>query len=442
MKLRSLLAVAALATSFGASAQTWVSDSVTMGAGYANDVWYSMKNGQQKTNANGNWHLAFQMTPQGPYGNVSIFANHATTPASTKVYSLHMQASAKFASLTAADTAGKTGTQLYNADSSWNYGAFNQMPSNTPFDYSWGVYDLNSHYVNGDSLYLIKTDTGTSATTYKVWIKQYVSTPSDSVKWIFRIAQWDNTGDTTVTLHQKDYPNRLFAYYDAKSRTASDREPARNAWDVLFSRYISMIPTGPTTVAAYPVTGVMSNFGVNVAVAHNVNADTTHYQNYAFSNNMTAIGSDWKTFNMTTFTYDVDTARTYFVKSSNTNEYWQIQFTRFASASGKSVFRKRLVATIPTAINNVVNNSISNYYASPNPANNQVTLMVDTRDAAENTTLALVDMSGRVVMQQPVSINRGVNAFTVNTANIPTGMYLLALKGSNLMLTQKISIAH
>jgi hypothetical protein len=63
MKKR-LLSILSLLISQVAIAQTWVFDSVSTGASYANDVYYSMSNGTTKTVANNNWHIAFQMAPQ------------------------------------------------------------------------------------------------------------------------------------------------------------------------------------------------------------------------------------------------------------------------------------------------------------------------------------------------------------------------------------------
>src|ERR1700712_4302094 len=104
MKLRSLLSMAALAATFSASAQVWIKDSVDMNAGYVKDVYYSMQNGTQNTVSNTDWHLGFQMTPQGQYGNVSVIANHVQ--GGVKVFHLNKAGSVSWASLTAADTVG------------------------------------------------------------------------------------------------------------------------------------------------------------------------------------------------------------------------------------------------------------------------------------------------------------------------------------------------
>ena len=444
MKLRTLLASAALALTFSANAQTWVTDSAVMGAGYANDVYYSMKNGMQGTPvSNQNWHLAFNVVPQGPYGFVPVWANEATNSGVVAVYSLHLQASTHFASLSAADTTGRTGTPLYNSDTTWNVGAFNRENSPTdPYDFSWGEYDQspqNTHAINGDSLYLIRI--GTAGTPYKLWIKKYISvnTATDTIGWIFRIASFDNTTDRTITIHTADYPNRLFAYYNVLTNTLVNREPALTSWDILFTRYIAQVPYGPSTILPYPVTGVLSNFSTTVADVRGVKADTAHYQNYAFTRKLGEIGYDWVNFNMTTFMYQIDTTATFFVKTTNTNEYWQMQFTGFYSSRGTAVFRKRLITT--TAVANVTS-AVNAWYLVPNPATNNASLMIDAKAATDNARLVVTDLTGKMMQQATVSLHAGINAYSFITGSWPAGTYIVHVAGENLSIGGKLVVSH
>lgn len=442
MNFKVLLTGAVMALSFGASAQTWVTDSVTMNAGYANDVYYSLQNGTVATPVNGNWHLAFQMTPPGPYGNVSIVANHVQS--GVQVYNLHMAASTSFNTLQASDTVGKTAPsmQLYNADTNWNYGAFNRtVEAGNPYNYSWGTYDMNGgvHNVNGDSIYLLKVANMAGPVIYKLHIKQYMAFPADSIKWKFRIAKFDGTEDTSIIIRPADYPNKLFAYYNVTNRTVTDREPVKTTWDLMFGRYKGEVSQGGQT-AVSNLTGVLSNFGVTVADVRGVNADTATMYGRTFSRKMNEIGYDWKINVPMTANYYMDSTATFFVKTAATPAmYWQMQFTGFSAANGRSTFRKR--AIVPTSIK-TVNNSLSNYYAAPNPANNSVALMLDTKESTEAATLALTDMSGRTVSVQTISVAKGINTFTLQTAHVPAGMYLLSVTGNNIRLSQKLNVAH
>jgi hypothetical protein len=374
------------------------------------------------------------MIPQGgPSSNVAIFANQVNGGVS--VYSLNYAASSKFATLTAADTVGRTSKPLYNSDTTWTLGAFNRMNSSNPLDFSWGMYDMVSHNVIGDSLYLVKTPAG----AYKLWIQKYVSAPTDSIRYEFRIASFNGSGDTTIKIYRKDgYVGKLFGYYNAATRTTLDREPAMTNWDVLFTRYYEQITAGSVT-AMYNVTGVLAGPNTEVAEVFNVKPDTVTLAGKTFVKTVSTIGSDWKSYNMSANVYVMDSMRTYFVKSKNTNEYYQVVFTGFTGASaGKTYFRKRL-ATL--GVKNVEANAPAAFAIVPNPAVTDADVMVDAV-ASGAARLFITDIAGRTVQSSAIQINKGLNAFRVQTGNLPAGTYMVTVTDGSWKLTQKLSVQH
>src|SRR5262249_46676022 len=153
--------------------------------------------------------------------------------------------------------------------------------------------------------------------------------------------------------------------------------------------------------------------GVMVADVRSVNPDTTHYTGRTFSKNMHEIGSDWKVFNMTTFTYDLDTTATFFIKTIvDSGSVYQIKFTGFTSSAGKAVFAKRLVST--TSVKDVTNN-ISAHTIVPNPASSNADLVLTAKEAT-SARVIIIDMMGRVLQNTPVSLNAGLNALRLNTS--------------------------
>jgi len=448
MRLKHLLFAAAATFSLTqAKAQAWVDDSVAMGPNYGNDVFYSMANGAQPAVSNTNWHLAFQMTPPGPYGNVSVFANHVQT--GVKVYALHMRAATNFTTLSAMDTVGKTGAtrELFNADSSWNYGAFNRLNNaSDPFDYSWGTYDINSHNVLGDSLYLVTVPNGSGTEAYKIWIKKYVSTPAAAVEWQVRIAKFDGTKDTTLDIYrQPGYTDRLFAYYDVVNQTVIDREPSRSAWDIVFTRYKEYL-VGAPGVPYYNVTGVLSNFNVTVNEKQAAAGpdDTTGFAAYSYSKTMNVIGSDWKTFNMTTNQWQLATNTYYFVKTPGqatlAPNVYQLHFTGFAgSGTGKIWFKKRLLGTLTGVAD--VNSAVSGYRVAPNPANAEANIIIDSKEESA-ARLMITDLTGRVVYNKAVNMKNGLNAFTFNTSDVAAGTYIVTLTNGSWKVAEKLVVQH
>lgn len=75
----------------------------------------------------------------------------------------------------------------------------------------------------------------------------------------------------------------------------------------------------------------------------------------------------------------------------------------------------------------------------PNPANDQFTINMTT---LKKTTLsiAVTDITGRVVYQSTNDLSSGVNNVLINTAAYQTGMYFVTLSANGESLTQKVSI--
>lgn len=454
--IHTLFCAAALTTAAtAATAQAWVADSVNMGPynsanlSYPNDIFYSMANGAVKTEPNDNWHIAFQMTPF-PNTSVSVLANHVQGRVS--VFSLNLSATAKFTTLTAADTIGKTAPakQLYNAESKWDSGAFNAGAGifGSEARYGWGKYNMTTHFVTGDSLYLLKIGTGATALTYKLWIKENISTPTDSINYQFRIAKWDGTGDTTVRIYRKknkDYTDNIFGYYDIINNVEQDREPARGNWDILFTRYKELFSTmGVTAISS--VTGVLNNQGVQVADVRTANADSARYNRSTnvYTTKMNEIGSDWKQLNYGTLQYDMDTV-TYFIRPAGSNKYYQLQFRRFdyatsATAPVKFVFRKREVADV-TGVANVTNNAVEAFGLAPNPATNNTNVMLDAKQATD-AQIFVTDIAGRVVTRMPVAIKKGLNAYNVDASRFTAGTYIVTVTNGSWKVSGKLLVQH
>mgnify|MGYP000685660712 CR=1 FL=1 len=295
MKKR-LLSILSLLVSQFAFAQTWVYDSVSTGTSYANDVYYSMDNGATKTVANNNWHIAFQMAPQfGPSASASIIANHGVDSVNVKVFSLNLSATAKFATLTASDTIGKTNPEreLVGSNKTWNIGAFNKNKDQSNlFDYGWGKYNQTTNNLSGDSIYLVKIGT---TTAYKIWVQEYISHPADSISWKVRIATFSGNSDTTLIIPRNKAPynftDRLFAYVNLGTYAILDREPSKSNWDLLFTRYKDTATQMGLTLTMN-VSGVLQH--PNVSVAKVPGAGMPSSSSLSYLDSINTIGYDWK----------------------------------------------------------------------------------------------------------------------------------------------------
>ncbi len=460
MKLKYTLAVGALALTTAAQAQTWIKDTVSMGVGYANSVYYSLANGISGAPVpDNNWHFGVQalnaMADQ--HGGVGIWTNEATkTGAVVKLYSLHKQGTVSFLTATAADTVGMTGTakQLHNDTSTYAMGAFNagatggSNPS-AGINYGWGNYSSNSqggfpaHSVVGDSLYLLTLNQGggmgapaTVTGTYIVWPRAL----ANGNQWTLYVKDLaTNTIDTLgVSIAGA---TTLFKYYNLTTKTWSDREPNKNSWDIVFSNFMDLYGT----YGLQGVTGVLSNYNIKVAQADNVAPNSADYNNFAsaYSEDIHTIGSDWKAVNMTTFKYDSKVNQSWFIKLTN-GDIWQIYFDMFdkdAANNQKVALQKRKVYTAPVTGIVDANQFVSNVVVAPNPVTNgQANLLVDAKQTIRDAKIIVTDLSGRVVLQTTKTINAGFQQLRLDVSNYTSGLYMINLAGEGWNSVQKVVV--
>lgn len=450
MKLKTTLFIIAAAIGLQANAQSWVTDSVEMGAQYSKDVFYSLGTGNDATANASNWDIAFQINKFGdPSFNASVRANHIKND--VQVYSLHLQASTKFGNLSASDTVGLTdpSMQLLNNDTSWGTGAFTNNRGGNQFDFGWGKYvGPPTHSVVGDSLYLVIVN----GTPYQLWIEKYISMGTNAqLGYTFKVAKFDNSNSRLDSVKRvTPFEDRLFAYYTISSGTVTDREPARKDWDILFTQYQKNgQPDGQNTKKLQAYTGVLSNLRVEVAKITSVSPNTINAGNYStYTSSMSletnAIGDDWKTFNMSTFKYELDTNTSFIVKPDtafHSLAYHHIRFTRFeGGATGKIVFDKRVLYAL--SVNDTKGAFAANYSIYPNPAQNQVNVMIDAKTAKKNTVLAVMDITGKVLQQTSVQLKEGVNAYSFDMSNYPAGTYVVSVMNDSWHVSDKVVVQH
>ena len=394
------------------NAQT-INDSVTLGAGYANQIWYSLENDEQGTALNSEWDLAFSTAGQG----ANILINSAI---GTKLWAYP---SSDTSGWTTVDTTGiTTWTLLYNSDTSWNEGAFRQNMSSNPYDLGWGIYDPITHFVVGDSLFVIKL----SDNSYKkLWIQQLASGT-----YTFRYANLDGANDNVVSLVKTDYTNKNFGYYSLQTNTAFNREPISAEWDLLFTKYTAFIPN------PYGVTGVLCNKEVTIAEARPVDVITISHDDYPYTTPMNTVGYDWKSF---AGTWTIEDSSAYFVKGLSGN-IWKIIFTGFGgSADGKFKFTKELVSGV--GLKEIANDKIGELSVYPNPSNgNSFTVLYELNQPASNVELSIIDALGREIYATTTENGIGFYQLELNGINLKPGMHFISLSIDGHSIQQKLFV--
>jgi hypothetical protein len=284
---------------------TTKSETLSLGTGYENDIYYRLSDGLTTPVARANWDIAFSV----PAREAAILTNGGSG-VTLKAYPL----TPNWTWADAIDTTGYyTWTTLNNSDTSWVEGAFNMNATGHP-NYGWGDYSEVTHNLTGVSLYIITTRNGMGK---KIWIDNKISVDQ---KYTFRYADLSGMNEQVVTLDLAG-KNKNFVYYSLETNEEVDREPETDMWDIVFTKYIDKSQN-------YNVTGVLQNIGITAQESTDVDPLPEVMPSTGYMTNMSTIGSDWKNFDMNTFTYTVDDTRVFYVKDLNEKIY-RIRFTAF-----------------------------------------------------------------------------------------------------------------
>lgn len=415
-------AIIAIGATFAAQAQT--ADTVRLGAGYANQTWYSLENGiVGTTQSKDNWDLAFEING-GQYAG--IWANTQKTN-----FALYK---APFSVLqwASVDTVGiKNWTILSNSDKSWSAGAFNStVNSNDPFDFGWGKYDMSTHYVTGDSVYVVKL----SATVFKKLTIDNLAGGS----YNFTFADLDGSNEKSVAIAKTDYPGKNFAYYNLSTGAAVDREPAATSWDFTFVKYTAQLDNGGTIVP-YGVTGILQNKAVKVAQIDDADDIKTYADSTGrlFSADINIIGYDWKSYDFASSSYKIKAKQVFFVKDKAA-KYWKVVFTGFAAGNGQFSFTKEPLVAVVTGLENETGVEVGAFAVYPNPASgDNVNLLFDARANMSNAKVNISDAQGSIVYSEELNVASGIQNHELAISHLKSGIYFVSVNTGGKNRIQK-----
>lgn len=415
MKKQLLAGVFALAI-LDAHAQV-VNDTVVTGASYANQVWYSLENDNQGTSPKNNWDLGFAASGFG----ASIIIN---SPVGVRLWNYPNADASGWATV---DTAGlSTWEQRWNSDTSWALGAMGRYADPTnDFDMDWGIYNMTTHVVTGDSIYIIK---GVDGNYRKLMIESLTSGT-----YTFKYADLDGSNPHTGTLAKSAYSAKNFGYYSLQTNAALDREPVSTSWDLTFCQYTGFVPS------AYTVTGVLHNAGVQVAKCADLADKATFvaYGSATYKSEINTIGYNWKRFTGSVFA--VQDSLVYFVKPAN-GDIWKVIFTGFASADGSFAFSKEKLYAAVSAVDNTTLSTTS-FAVYPNPSRGgNINLIYSFGKKVANAFVLVTDMAGRVVMTDKIAVESGLQQYVLPSGTLPTGAYVVTINGDGVLVSQKLQV--
>ncbi|MEI6059833.1 MAG: T9SS type A sorting domain-containing protein [Bacteroidota bacterium] len=393
-----------------------VTDTVMMNPGYSTEVYYNMASGTKASVLRNQWDIAFRTAIR----SASIITNDGS---GVVLYTYPKSDTSGWASV---DTAGfKTWKPLYNSLTDREMGSFNTY-SKGEFDYGWGVYNIVTHNLTGDSLYLVKLRNG-------LFCKLQIVTKASALnKYHIKYAALDGTGEQNVTIDCASHTAKNFIGYSFPDNQVVDFETAdASTWDLLFTKYMGLSGTTP-----YPVTGVLSNYNTGVVNYHPVPLDFRAWDASLMDSSRSAIGYNWKYIDAS-YVYHIVDSSVYFVQDKGGNIY-KLIFKEFAgSTTGRIVLQKEMISA--AGINEFEKSDL-NAAIYPNPVNGVMNLVINP-GASNSAFVSLHDLAGRSVFGKSFELQSEIlSTLQIPVEGISPGIYVVSIQAGKNTINRKVII--
>ncbi len=296
---------------------------VEMGNLYVNQIYFSLeKDTVVSTNKITSWDLAFCSYPD----SFAILLNGGCFE------SVYNTKKVNFNGVTPQDTVGIDPTQ-------WQYdNPFGKLDSTAIG--TWWESKTYNQTISKSEVYILNrgvTERTSPRGFYKIQIEGF-----ENNQYYIKVAKLDGSNSYEFQI-PKDPTRNFVAFSCDKTGSLPPVEPPSNQWDLCFVKYTELLYTDNGVPTWYSVTGPLINpISVSVAIADSTKPfEQITYddlKNYTFSNNINAIGYDWKTFNLSRGFYVINTAKVYFIQTQY--GYYKLHFVDFYNATGEKGYPK------------------------------------------------------------------------------------------------------
>lgn len=407
-----------IALSTSLNAQTPVLDSVEMGNGYANEVYYILEDGAKSPQPFADWHIGFSTAAQ----SATIFSNAKNTTVR------------RWPDGTNADfdtnidiTNIASWPALINDSVSFENGSFNSHSLGMTFnmgvpvsiDAGWGVYSFSDHVLRGDSLYIVQI----GSDVYKV---DFVKKETGSIT--LRYATIDNTtGGTQVTIPAATYAKN-FIFFNLIDGEIKDRELA--GWDLWAIQYHDWYGVNANQV----VTGILTHPKWEVAKV-NVGAgnQSSHVDFSAATfveDKKNALGQNYKWLNAQ-YQWVVTGSDVYYLRNA-AGDVWKWYPTKFVgTGAGKTVFYKQKVVTA-----GLTEEGTQFVEIFPNPAKDQLTIAFDSK--ASSADIIVRNQMGQVVAFENLNTSIGITQQKLDISALANGVYYVEINQNGFATVKNV----
>lgn len=396
-------------------------DSVILGPGSTNMVFYRISDGVKTVVPNNDWHLAVTVRPtefpNAPLGGTTIRYNEAFGVA---VYVLPDKDTTQ--PIQFSIQSYPYWPKLHDSDSLLDMGAFNSVRTSDIFDFGWGYYNSVTHHVVGNKEFLIKLPNG-KLKRFKVDKLLY------DTAFVLIYSDINFANQQLITIRKKDFPGKNFVYLNLETNKILDKEPPRTEWDLLFLRYTA---AKGSSREYEPEVGVWINKGWSAGRRANTSVLSNDFSGVPLSPSLSAVGWNWKirTFNTGSrdaeqnWSYQIIDSLAYLLRKGDKN--YKLVITGYNPSSEKiSFFIEEFLA------NNVTETAAEAPIAVfPNPASYLLNIQIPD----DQTTLKIFDSYGRMVFQELPA----AGLYQLQVDSWLPGIYFICINNGISTYTQKV----
>ncbi|MFK7048936.1 T9SS type A sorting domain-containing protein [Flavobacterium davisii] len=413
---------------------------INLGNDGENKAYYKLNSGIVKNTKNEiNWHLAFQIDNDRGFG---IRAN--TSSAICTVYKTDKTELSQVTKENYSSLARGSDNELYNSTVDWNIGALNNDhwdDQTNPHKYyiGWGAYDIRTHKVNGNRVFIIRHSIFTNGT----WKGDYYKVKINSRfrNYVFSYSKF-NEGDwepeKTQVINDLDYRNlgNKFVYYNLDTHSIVDEEP--QSWDFLFTTYdqnLNKAEINPSDYM-YSVTGCLQKDGLVVAeVLEEDEVINPNFENLTYKEDMNVIGYDWKEFNFQFNNPGYTMSKKKFYVKTLEGDYYRV-FLKYKVVNKYEreieIYKQKLEKQVLS--NQEFQNDSFKIY--PTFLTNS-RINIETSEPKEFKNILILNSIGKMVYQQ--NINSTLSQLEIDLPeNIDKGVYIIKINTDNKIFATRL----
>ena len=375
---------------------------IGMGPSYQYDIYYSFDSGITAYPERNNWHLAFSTDLSS--GNIRI-----NSGAPVSLYEVGQS----FDSWSQIESLNQNAVQLRNSNTDWNIGAFVSNSSGSS-DFGWGNYNESNGLIEGNKIYVIDSPVGQK----KIRINSFFTGLFD-----FTISNLDGSSEETILLDVSQYQDKRFIYFSLENNQVIDREPPKEEWDLLFTRYEENLYPNQSDPFYYYVSGVKSNG--NLTYQFDAPDDVDPILDISnFISDINTIGYDWKEYSGS---FVIVPNRSYFIFNQNENILYKIIFESF---SGQSTGNLEFSIEEIEYNFSYLDENIDDVMIYPNPNSGNFNISVNN----EFFSAFIYDLNGQIVSAYECE---GVCNIDLNNSK---GIYILKIEANSINIIKKIIV--